>query len=236
MTNMSDEILRELKSLGDPERAQHSQRFFKTGKGEYGAGDVFLGIRVPKQRALAKKYKNVTKEDALELLHSKYHEARLTALFLLVNIYNKADAQGKEQLYKAYLANVAYINNWDLVDSSALQIVGHYLFDKDRSPLQSLAQSDDLWERRIAIIATYYFIRQNEFQTTLNISEILLQDKEDLIHKAVGWMLREIGNRSRSNEEKFLIKYYQKMPRTMLRYAIEKFPEKRRQAYLKGEL
>jgi len=228
--------LAELVQLGDSNRAEHSQRFFKTGHGEYGEGDVFLGIRVPTLRALAKRYKHATRQDALALLRSKYHEARLTALFLLVNLYNRADANVKTQIYTDYLAHVAYINNWDLVDSSALQIVGHYLFDKDRSHLISLAKSQDLWERRISIIATYYFIRQYEFQDTLDISEILLQDKEDLIHKAVGWMLREVGNKSRPTEEEFLLKHYQKMPRTMLRYAIEKFPEERRQGYLKGTL
>ncbi len=222
--------------MGDPLKAEHSQRFFKTAPGEYGAGDVFLGIRVPRQRALAKRHKHATREDALSLLRSKYHEARLTALFLLVGLFNKADPAMKAQLYQDYLANVNYINNWDLVDSSALQIVGHYLFDNDRKHLRTLARSSILWERRIAIIATLYFIRQYEFQDTLDISEILLHDPEDLIHKAVGWMLREVGNRSRSIEEAFLLKFYKEMPRTMLRYAIEKFPEIQRQAYLKGNL
>ncbi|MBT3228005.1 MAG: DNA alkylation repair protein [Candidatus Marinimicrobia bacterium] len=236
MSKLADQIVGELIDMGDPERAQHSQRFFKTGKGEYGEGDVFLGIKVPHQRALAKRYKQATRSDTLDLLHSSYHEARLSALFLLVNLYNLADATGKTQIYKDYLDNIEYINNWDLVDSSALQIVGHYLFDKDRYPLEVLARSEDLWERRVAIIATYYFIRQYDFQDTLKLAEILLNDKEDLIHKAVGWMLREAGNRSRPTEEAFLQKHYQAMPRTMLRYAIEKFPEERRQAYLKGAI
>jgi len=236
MSELSDQILKALIDMGDPQKAQHSQHFFKTGKGEYGEGDIFLGIRVPPQRALAKRFKHATREDALDLLHSKYHEARLTALFLLVNLFNHADSQGKQQIYEDYLNNIQYVNNWDLVDSSALQIVGHYLFDKDRSHLETLARSDDLWERRVAIIASYYFIRQYEFQNTLTLAEILLHDKEDLIHKAVGWMLREVGNKSCSTEEEFLQKHYQTMPRTMLRYAIEKFPEARRQAYLKGEI
>lgn len=236
MPRLFDQILAELMEMGDADRASHSQRFFKTGPGEYGEGDVFLGIRVPPLRALAKRYKHIAREDALTLLHSQYHEARLTALFLLVNLYNRGDADQKEQVYSDYLNNMAYINNWDLVDSSALQIVGHYLFDKDRSHLKALARSDDLWERRVAIIATFYFIRQYEFQNTLEIAEILLYDEEDLIHKAVGWMLREVGNKSRSTEETFLQKNYQNMPRTMLRYAIEKFPETLRQAYLKGEI
>ncbi|NQV43066.1 MAG: DNA alkylation repair protein [Candidatus Marinimicrobia bacterium] len=236
MSKLSDQILNELFEVGDPERASHSQRFFKTGKGEYGEGDIFLGIRVPRLRALAKRYKQASRQDALEILHSKYHEARLTALFLLVNLYNHADASGKKQIYEDYLENIPFINNWDLVDSSALQIVGHYLFDKERSHLETLAKSEILWERRVAIIASYYFIRQYEFRDTLKLSALLLHDQEDLIHKAVGWMLREVGNKSRPTEEEFLKKYYQVMPRTMLRYAIEKFPEEKRQAYLKGEI
>ncbi|MCF7826163.1 MAG: DNA alkylation repair protein [Candidatus Marinimicrobia bacterium] len=236
MSELADQILKEVIELVDPERAQHSQGFFKTGRGEYGEGDVFLGIRVPRLRALAKKFKHATTQDALDLLHSKYHEVRLLALFLLVNQYQHADATGKKQIYKHYLSNIDQINNWDLVDSSAAQIVGAYLFDKDTSPLDNLARSESLWERRVAIIASYHFIRQYEFQTTLKLAEILLHDKEDLIHKAVGWMLREVGNRSRPTEEAFLSNHYSTMPRTMLRYAIEKFPEKLRQAYLKGEL
>ncbi len=236
MSKLADQILNELLELGDPERARHSQGFFKTGRGEYGEGDIFIGIRVPRLRILAKRYKHASRQDALEILHSKYHEARLTALFLLVNLYNHADAPEKKQIYEDYLKNIPFINNWDLVDSSALQIVGHYLFDKDRSHLQVLARSEDLWERRVAIIASYYFIRQYEFQDTLALAEILLHDDEDLIHKAVGWMLREVGNKSRSTEEQFLKKHYQVMPRTMLRYAIEKFPESLRQDYLKGEI
>ena len=235
MSTLSDQILNELKNLGDPERATHSQRFFKTGAGEYGEGDVFLGIKVPVQRALAKRYRKATHSDSLALLHSQYHEARLTALFLMVDLYTRGNAQEKKQIYTDYLANVRYINNWDLVDSSAMQIVGHFLFDKDRNHLRTLARSEDLWERRVSIIASYHFIRQYEFQDTLDLSEIMLHDTEDLIHKAVGWMLREVGNRSRPTEERFLMDHYRVMPRTMLRYAVEKFPEALRQAYLKGE-
>ncbi len=235
MSTLSDQILNELKNLGDPERATHSQRFFKTGAGEYGEGDVFLGIKVPVQRALAKRYRKATHSDSLALLHSQYHEVRLTALFLMVDLYTRGNAQEKKQIYTDYLANVRYINNWDLVDSSAMQIVGHFLFDKDRNHLRTLARSEDLWERRVSIIASYHFIRQYEFQDTLDLSEIMLHDTEDLIHKAVGWMLREVGNRSRPTEERFLMDHYRVMPRTMLRYAVEKFPEALRQAYLKGE-
>ena len=236
MTVLAQEILEALEQLADPERARQAQRFFKTGKGEYGEGDIFLGVKVPAQRALARRFKQATREDALSLLRSDYHEARLTALFLLVQCFGKAPVAEKERIYTDYLAHVSYINNWDLVDSSAMQIVGAYLNDRDRAPLQELARSRDLWERRIAIIATYYFIRQSEFQDTLLISEILLQDRQDLIHKGVGWMLREVGNKSRATEETFLLQHYRNMPRTMLRYAIEKFPEERRQAYLKGEI
>lgn len=236
MGNLVTSILEELKAMGDPVKAEHSLRFFKTGPGEYGEGDKFLGIRVPPQRALAKRYRQATREDALNLLTNEYHEARLTALFLLVNLYNKADSRGREQIYNDYLSHVRFINNWDLVDSSALQIVGHFLFDRDRSALYELARSEDLWERRISIIASFYFIRQYEFDDTFKISDILLNDREDLIHKAVGWMLREVGNKSRPAEEAFLNKHYQNMPRTMLRYAIEKFPEELRLAYLKGTI
>jgi len=236
MSKLLDDIRNELIDMGDPVRARHSQGFFKTGPGEYGEGDIFLGIRVPKLRALAKKYKHASREDGINLLHSKYHEARLTALFLMVNLYNQANEKGKKQLYTDYLDHVKYINNWDLVDSSALQIVGHYLHDKDRSHLIHLAKSQDLWERRIAIIATFYFIRQYEFQDTLEVSAVLLNDSEDLIHKAVGWMLREVGKKSKPTEVEFLRKHYMQMPRTMLRYAIETFPEVERQAYLKGDI
>jgi len=236
MSKIHDLISNEIIELGDPVRAKHSQRFFKTARGEYGEGDIFVGVKVPQLRTLAKRHKEVTRLDALELLHSKYHEVRLTALFFLVHLYQHGDATEKKQIYEDYLDQVAYVNNWDLVDSSALQIVGHYLFDKDRSHLKTLARSKDIWERRIAIISSYYFIRQYDFQDTLKLAEILLNDEEDLIHKAVGWMLREVGNKSRPTEEVFLQQHYQNMPRTMLRYAIEKFPEALRQAYLKGEI
>lgn len=236
MTTLSIQILEALKQKGDPVRAAHSQRFFKTGEGEYGEGDVFLGIKVPVQRALARRFKQATLSDALALLKSEYHEARLTALFLLINIYSKAEPETQGRIYQSYLDHVDYVNNWDLVDSSAMQIVGHFLQDKDRSPLRMLAKSPVLWERRIAIIASFHYIKHYDFQDTLDISKILLSDSEDLIHKGVGWMLREVGNKSRAVEEAFLLQHYRQMPRTMLRYAIEKFPEARRQAFLKGEL
>ena len=229
-------VIHELKQAGDPQRAEHSRRFFKTGPGEYGAGDRFLGVRVPQQRAIARKFKQATREEILELLQSPDHEVRLTALFMLVHLYGRAHPAGQEQIYQGYLAHVAHINNWDLVDSSAHQIVGQHLYDKDRSVLIRLARSPNLWERRISIIATHYFIRRDDFQDTLKISQVLLNDPEDLIHKAVGWMLREVGKRNPDVEEAFLKDHYQQMPRTMLRYAIEKLPGERRQAYLKGKI
>jgi len=236
MSEMLTQINQELQRMADPERAEKSQRYFKTGPGEYGEGDVFIGIRVPLLRALARRFRDASREDALTLLHSEIHEARLTALFLMVQLYQRRKPDLKQEIYQDYLANMRYINNWDLVDSSASQIVGRHLFDRDRRHLRTLAHSNNLWERRVAIIATAYYIKENEFQDTLDIAEILLNDKEDLIHKGVGWMLREVGEKSRPTEEGFLKKHYKQMPRTMLRYAIEKFPEPLRQAYLKGEI
>ena len=233
MTLITD-IQKELKALADPDIATHSKRFFKTGKGQYGEGDRFIGIRVPVLRKVAKKFKSVSIEDAADLLKSPIHEQRLLALLMLVALFNKEGPKGQEKINQIYMANTRYINNWDLVDGSAPYISGPYLFNRDKKPLYEFSFSANLWERRIAIISTYYFIRQNEFKDTLNISENLLQDPEDLIHKAVGWMLREVGNRDMRVEEEFLVAHYKYMPRTMLRYAIEKFPEPLRQRYLKG--
>ena len=229
-----DKIKEKMKSLCNPDIAVHSQRFFKTGKGEYGEGDIFLGIRVPVLRKLAKEFSKASLKTVFELLKSKYHEERQLALFILVNSYKKSDADLKVFIYNMYLDNTMFINNWDLVDSTAEHIVGEYLYNNDREVLFYLAKSDSLWERRISIISTFYFIRRNDFADTLKIAELLINDKEDLIHKAVGWMLREVGNRNLEIEENFLQKHYNKMPRTMLRYAIEKFEEDKRQKYLKG--
>ncbi len=228
------DLWRELEELGDSEKAQHARRFFKCGPGEYGEGDRFLGIRVPDIRKLARQYAGLSLEAARELLHSEYHEARLLALIILVNRFKRSDPTAQEAIYRLYLADTAYINSWDLVDSSAEHIVGAWLFERERSILHTLAKSKLLWERRIAVMATFHFIKQNEFDETLFIAELLLGDSHDLIHKAVGWMLREIGNRDREVEEKFLKQHYKSMPRTMLRYAIEKFPENLRQGYLKS--
>jgi 3-methyladenine DNA glycosylase AlkD len=230
------EIRTRLQKLGNKERATASRRYFKTGPGEYGAGDVFLGITVPEIRKLAKEYQDITLTEATQLLHSTIHEERLLALLILVRAYSRGDGHTKKRIYELYLQNTPYINNWDLVDTSADHIVGAFLRGKSKKPLYALARSSDLWERRIAIMATFHFIKGGEFTETLKIARTLLSDEEDLIHKAVGWMLREIGKRRIQIEERFLKEYYKKMPRTMLRYAIERFPEQKRQGYLKGQV
>lgn len=230
------EIKERLRKLGSQKKAEASKRFFKTGPGEYGAGDVFLGITVPELRKLAREYRQITPKAAEELLRSAIHEERLLALFILVHNASKGDESIKKNIYELYLTSTQFINNWDLVDASAQHIVGPYLMNKSKRPLYRLAKSKNIWERRIAIMSTLHFIRQHDFSETLKIAEILISDKEDLIHKAVGWMLREVGKRHLKTEEVFLKRYYKKMPRTMLRYAIEKFPATKRQRYLKGEI
>jgi 3-methyladenine DNA glycosylase AlkD len=230
------DIQNRLQTLGDQQHARVLQRFFKTGPGEYGHGDVFVGIRVPELRKLAREYQALSHRETIRLLHSPIHEARLLALFILVRVYAHGSAALQQQIYQSYLQNTRFINNWDLVDASAEHIVGAYLRQRDRSPLQALAAAETLWERRIAIMATFHYIKQGAFSETLHLAGMLLADPEDLIHKAVGWMLREIGKRDLSAEEAFLQAQYRFMPRTMLRYAIEKFPEDLRQRYLKGEI
>ncbi len=307
----AQKIEKRLKALGDAEKAAHALRFFKTGPGQYGEGDVFLGIRMPVLRQLAKELINsptpasghpsaggdsshsppmegcrnggvgscgISLNDTVELLQSPFHEARLTALLIMTYQAKRGDAS--LPLYRAYLANTDQINNWDLVDVTAEHLVGAHLFERYRvpqdpvknerivghasrirervsaqkhrlpvipgkpvlqhsgalPPLTKLAKSKNLWERRIAILSTFYFIRRNDFDDTLAIAEILLNDKEDLMHKAVGWMLREVGNRDLATEEAFLLPRYKQMPRTMLRYAIERFDEPKRLDYLKGRL
>lgn len=230
------EISHNLQRLADPAIAQQSQRFFKTGKGDYGEGDQFLGIRVPVLRKQAKTYEATPIHEIQALLESAFHEKRLCALLILVRQYKKGDTAKQEQIYNLYLSNTHHINNWDLVDSSAPYIVGPHLDGKDKTPLYGLAKSPSLWERRIAIMATFYFIRKDQFEDALAISQQLLHDDQDLIHKAVGWMLREIGKRELTIEKEFLQDHYKHMPRTMLRYAIEKFPTQERQRYLKGTL
>ena len=229
---MLDQIRKELLLLGDQERAKKLAGFFKTGKGQYGEGDVFIGIPVPKQRKVAKKYIGLSFDELLELLRSNIHELRLTALLILVLKYSKADDSEKETIYNFYLKNRKFVNNWDLVDLTAPKIVGDYLVNRDRSILFELVKSDNLWERRIAVLATFCFIKNNDFDDAFSISKVLIQDQHDLIHKAVGWMLREIGKRDQEALEDFLMNYYKQMPRTMLRYAIEKFEEEKRKYYL----
>jgi 3-methyladenine DNA glycosylase AlkD len=230
------EIRARLRRLGNTKRAKLSQRYFKTGPGEYGEGDQFLGISVPVLRTLAKEYQDLALVDIIDLLQSAIHEERLLALLLLVRAYARADDDTKKKIYELYLQNTRYINNWDLVDLSAMHIVGAFLMGNSKKSLHALATSKDLWERRIAIIATFHFIKYGDYTNSLAIARKLLTDEEDLIHKAVGWMLREIGKRNLRIEEQFLKKHYQKMPRTMLRYAIEKFPQPKRQQYLKGKV
>ena len=225
-------LKKELKKTANPKKAKILQRFFKTGSGEYGEGDVFWGVAVPEIRKTAKKYRGLKLEEAAKLLSSEIHEERLTALIIMVNKFQLGEE--KEKIYNIYLKNRKYVNNWDLVDLSADKIVGAYLFDKPKAILFDLIKSKRIWDKRISVMATFYFIKKNKFETTLKISEKLLNDEHDLIHKAVGWMLREVGKRNLKTEEKFLKKHCREMPRTMLRYAIEKFPEKKRKQYLSG--
>jgi len=236
MLKQCQEIINCFKNLSDETIAAHSSRFFKTGKGEYGEGDLFLGIRVPVIRKQVKKFSHLNLKEITELLKSPYHEIRLFSALMLVNKYNKAADKEKKPICQLYLKNLKYINNWDIVDSSASYIVGDYLLNKDKSQLYKLAKSKILWHRRVAIMATFQFIKHDQFEDSLKISKLLIHDKEDLIHKATGWMLREIGNRDIKVEEQFLKTHYHDMPRTMLRYAIEKFPEKKRKAYLNGKI
>ncbi|MFH1325967.1 MAG: DNA alkylation repair protein [Candidatus Falkowbacteria bacterium] len=233
MNDMLNKIKQDLQKFANKEKVKILQRFFKTGKGQYSEGDIFLGIVVLEQRKIAKKYSELTLTDIQKLLNSKVHEHRLTSLFILIDKYQRADQKNRKKIFNFYLSNTKQINNWDLVDLSAPNIIGDYLLEKDRKILYKLARSKNLWEKRIAIISTFKFIRDNQFTDTLKISELLLTDKHDLIHKAVGWMLREVGKRDQQLLEKFLDKHLRQMPRTMLRYAIEKFPENRRLYYLR---
>ncbi len=224
----------DLQKQSSKKKAKILQRFFKTGPGEYGQGDIFCGITVPVLREFSKEYQSLAIKETLQLLKSKIHEHRLLSLFILILKYQKADLLEKEEIYKIYLKHSKYINNWDLIDLSAHHIVGSFLMNKNKAPIYHLAKSKSLWERRIAALSTFCYIRNYKFNEMLRIAHTLLLDKEDLIQKAVGWMLREIGKRDLAVEEKFLKKHYKKMPRTMLRYAIERFEETKRQSYLKG--
>ena len=230
------ELKKTIRANANKDHAKTMQWFFKTGKGEYGEGDKFIGIKVPVQRKIAKKFGELDLEDLQKLLNSKIHEERLISLLILVDKYDKADEKVKDKIYRFYKKNRRKINNWDLVDLSAPKILGIHLLNHDKQILYKYAHSKNLWEKRISIISTYSFIKNHDFNTTLEISDVLLNDDNDLIHKAVGWMLREVGKQSLQILEKFLKPRYKKMPRTMLRYSIEKFPEKKRKKYLKGEI
>lgn len=249
------EVQNALRKVADPVKAAFFPRFFKSGPGQYAEGDKFLGVTVPKQRLIAKKYYvQFTLDEAMKLLKSKWHEERLTGLFILVHKFQKGSQREKDQIVEVYMRAIGItgwkfadetwgprkipqgifwgVNNWDLVDSSAPYIVGAWLLDKDRKILYRLAQSDTLWERRIAIISTLWFIRNNEFADTVAISELLLKDSHDLIHKAVGWALREMGKRAPDLLIHFLDQHAYHMPRTALRYAIEHYPAEKRHYYL----
>jgi 3-methyladenine DNA glycosylase AlkD len=229
---MKARLHRDLRKVSTRARAKVSQSFFKTGPGQYGEGDRFLGAAVPDLRKLSIKYGALSRKDVTSLLRSRWHEERLLALLILVRQYGRADDADRTAIYKLYLANTRYINNWDLVDLSADRIVGAHLDARDRALLHKLALSPSLWERRIAILSTFHYIKNGHYEDTLTIAELLLRDEHDLIHKAVGWMLREIGKRNQAVEERFLKTHAAKMPRTMLRYAIERFPEPLRRRYL----
>ncbi len=223
-----------LRHLASAERAKINQWFFKTGKGEYAEGDRFIGVTVPHIRSVVKQYQNLPLVQVLKLLPSKIHEERLLALLILVAQFQRGDSKTQKQIADAYVTNLQYVNNWDLVDSSAHYILGVYLSDKSRKRLYTLARSSRLWDRRVSIITTLHFIKQGDFTDTLKLAKLLLKDPEDLMHKAVGWMLREVGKKDQGVLERFLKTHYQQMPRTMLRYAIEKFPQAKRMQYLKG--
>lgn len=226
----------DLINAGNKEKAKFLAHYFKTGKGEYGEGDVFIGITVPVARAIAKKYRELPLADVKELLHNNIHEYRLTALLILCAKFEKASVTDRKKIVDVYLRNTKYINNWDLVDLSSHELLGTFLFDKPRTILYKLATSKNIWERRIAVISTFAFLRKNDVSDSLALAEILLHDTHDLMHKAVGWMLREAGKRDEKSLVDFLAKHYKTMPRTMLRYAIEKFSSARRARYLSGSI
>lgn len=227
--------IQDLKARINAEKAAFFPRFFRTGPGEYGEGDLFLGVTVPNLRQVAKKHASrMTLNDLEIMLHSPYHEVRLLSLIVMTLQYEKGTDEKKADLVDLYLRNLHRINNWDLVDTSAHKIIGAYYFDKDRGILADLARRDHLWSQRVSVISTLYFIQKGEYEDTLKLAEILLNHPHDLIHKAVGWMLREVGKRDLEKEIAFLDLHYKNMPRTMLRYAIEKFEEPIRQEFLKG--
>lgn len=232
---MIDNIRTSLRKQASKKDAEIQRSFFKTGKGEYSEGDIFIGVRTPKIRALVKQYRHAPASVPKKLLKSKIHDERLLALLMLVDLYSRGGETEQKNIFDFYLKNTKYINNWDLVDVSAHKIVGLWLLDRNRAPIRKMAKSKNLWDRRIAMVSTWQFIRNNDLAETYKFAKIFLKDEEDLMHKATGWMLREAGKRDRKLLESFLKSYYQKMPRTMLRYAIEKFPETTRKKYLLGK-
>ncbi len=236
--NLVEQVKKELSVHIDDEKAEYLPKFFNAVPGGYGEGDLFLGITVPNQRKVAKQfYRQVSLNELPTLLQDPFHECRLTALFMMVNLYERSKDETKKQaMIDLYLNNLDYVNNWDLVDSSAYKLLGPYLEHRNREVLYELASSNELWRQRIAIISTLYFIRKHDFDDTLALAESLLHHPHDLIHKAVGWMLREVGNRNLDSELAFLNKHYHCMPRTMLRYAIEKFEPTLREKFLKGTI
>jgi 3-methyladenine DNA glycosylase AlkD len=227
-----DQIIADFEKQADPEHASRLQGFFKTGKGGYGEGDIFLGLRVPDQRKIAKKYRELPLPDILRLLQSGIHEHRLTSMFILTHQFNKGDEKKRKQIVDLYLVNTAYVNSWDIVDSSAHKLLGAWLIDKPRDILYRLAESDSLWEKRISIISTFAFIKHGDLTDALALAEKLVNDEHDLIHKATGWVIREIGKKDQQALEDFLQRHYKTMPRTMLRYAIERLPEDRRKYFM----
>jgi 3-methyladenine DNA glycosylase AlkD len=237
MTGIAKQVKEVLLSHADATKAAILARYFRALPGGYGEGDLFLGINVPQQRTVAKQFKGLGLADLVPLIKSPYHEMRLTAVFILVGIYNAAKGEAdKKVAVDFYLEHISSINNWDLVDSSAPHILGAWLFEKEKTLLYDFAISGDLWLQRIAIISTHYFIKKGHFEDTFALAALLQNHQHDLIHKAVGWMIREVGNRDQPAAEEFLCSRYKQMPRTMLRYAIEKFPPIRRGQYLKGEI
>ena len=228
-----ESVKKQLEYFGNPDKAHHSAYFFKTGKGQYGEGDKFIGATVPEIRQIAKSNKNLSLTEIEKLLNDEMHECRLCGLIVLVEVFKKANIEKRKEIYDFYLAHTYAVNNWDLVDLSCRDIVGEWLFDKDRSPLYALAESKSLWEQRIAIVSTYAFIRKNDFKDTVKLSEIFLSHKHDLMHKACGWMLREAGKRDEKTLTDFLDKHASVMPRTMLRYAIERLSPEQRAFYMK---
>ncbi|MGW0217708.1 DNA alkylation repair protein [Micromonospora chokoriensis] len=233
----SVDVRRDLASLADPRRAEASSRFLQMVPGGYGEGDRAIGVTVPDQRRVAARYwRDLSLMETTDLLHGEVHEERLTSLLILVRKFARGDEQERGEIFRLVLANTDRLNNWDLVDSSAPYIVGPWLVGRERDVLDRLAGSGLVWDRRIAVMATFAFIRADDFHWTFRLSDRLLHDPHDLVRKAVGWMLREVGNRDRAAEEEFLLRRYRAMPRVMLRYAIEKFEPQRRRDYLSGAL